>query len=473
MSVLIVCFSELQYHWPKFAPHSTATLWILSWLRCSGRFTANSFYTTLKLMIGIYIEQVFLGFGVNEPWAGYAAQAGLVFVILLLALVIRAIGKQFIRRVLGKIVTRTRTNWDDILYQKKVFDRMLPLLTWLVLSVFLPLVLSGDTVLELFLVRMVRSVLMALVITALGVWLEGLNAIYETLPASRVRPMKGYVQLVRIFLYGMAGIVLVTALLNISPVAILSGFGAASAVLLLVFRDTLLGLVSGVQLTSNDMVRLGDWIEMPKYGADGDVIDINLQTVKVRNWDMTITTIPIYALISDSFKNWRGMSESGGRRIMRNITIDAESVGFLSEKQIKEFESMELLGPYIRQKLQDIQANPGSSREQDLSRRHLSNLGTFRAYMELYLDTHPGINKDMIHMVRQLQSTSEGIPLQVYAFTRDKAWIAHEKVQADIFDHLFASVSRFGLRVYQHPSGGDIMDVAKVLGQRISKDSGD
>jgi miniconductance mechanosensitive channel len=250
--------------------------------------------------------------------------------------------------------------------------------------------------------------------------------------------------------------------MNVSPVAILSGFGAMSAVLLLVFKDTLLGLVSGVQLSSNDMVRLGDWIEMPKYGADGDVIDINLQTVKVRNWDMTITTIPIYALISDSFKNWRGMSESGGRRIMRSLLIDAASVGFLSPQQIQEFADSELLGPYIAEKLDELAKNPGCANEQDPSRRRLTNIGTFRAYMNLYIHRHPGINQEMIHMVRQLQPTPDGIPLQIYAFTRDKAWVVHETVQSDIMDHLLAVVPRFGLRIYQHPSGGDVREMARV-----------
>ncbi|TVR72721.1 MAG: mechanosensitive ion channel family protein [Spirochaetaceae bacterium] len=410
-----------------------------------------------------YVEQWLVSIGLGAVIADVAATGIMVAAVAVVALLIGVIARLVIRRVLGKIIALRPVPWMEILYNRKVFHRMVPLATWVVLAAVLPVVLDLDSAFGQFVLRMVRSIFTALIITAAGVWLDGFNAIYETNPASRQRPMKGYLQLVRIFLYGVAAIIVVTALLNMSPIAILSGFGAASAVLLLVFRDTLLGLVSGVQLSSNDMVRIGDWIEMPKYGADGDVVDINLQTVKVRNWDMTITTIPIYALISDSFKNWRGMSESGGRRISRSINIDAETIRFLTAEELETFGRSELLGPYITQKLTDIAARPGAQDEKDPARRRLTNLGTFRAYVNRYIEVHPGINQEMIHMVRQLHPTPEGIPLQVYAFTRDKAWIAYETVQADIFDHLLAVIERFGLRVYQHPSGADLLHVAQEL----------
>lgn len=414
-----------------------------------------------------YVERLLLTIGLGPAAAQVSAQISTVLVLLFIALATAGISRLVVRRILNRLIALRPVPWVEILYDRKVFHRMVPLVTWLVVTALLPVFLDLESALAQFALSLARSVLMALTVTAIGIWLEGFNAIYETSPASRQRPMKGYVQLVRIFLYAIAAIVLGTALLNISPIAILSGFGAASAVLLLVFRDTLLGLVSGVQLTTNDMVRIGDWIEMPKYGADGDVIDINLQTVKVRNWDMTITNIPIYALISDSFKNWRGMSESGGRRISRSINIDADSVRFLTPEEIEAFGRTELLGPYIAAKLADIAARPvpGNALDHpdDLSRRRLTNLGTFRAYMSRYIEAHPGINQNMIHMVRQLHPSPDGIPLQVYAFTRDKAWVAHESVQADIFDHLIAIVDRFGLRIYQHPSGADLLQLAREL----------
>ncbi len=414
-----------------------------------------------------FLESWINSFGVDGAVATIGARVVMAAAAVLLALLVGVISRFVIRRVLGRFLTMRSVPWVQILYERKTFHRMVPLVTWVVLVALLPAVLDLESPFTQFVLRVARSIVVALTVTAVGVWLDGFHAIYETTSVSRQRPMKGYLQLVRVFLYGIAGIIVVTALLNVSPVAILSGFGAASAVLLLVFRDTLLGLVSGVQLTSNDMVRIGDWIEMPKYGADGDVIDINLQTVKVRNWDMTITTIPIYALISDSFKNWRGMNESGGRRISRSINIDAESVRFLTAEEIDVFTRSELLGPYITTKLSDIATHPGSLDTNDIARRRLTNLGTFRAYVSRYLERHPGINQEMIHMVRQLHPTPDGIPLQVYAFTRDKGWIAHEMVQADIFDHLLAVVDRFGLRVYQHPSGANLMHVARELRSRI------
>lgn len=413
--------------------------------------------------MAIFLEQWLASIGLSDTAAGLGSRTILAAAVVIVAMLTSLIGRFVIRRILGRFIALNPLPWVRILYDRKVFHRMIPLVTWVIIAALLPVVLDLESPLSQFVLRIVRSVLVALTITAVGVWLDGFHTIYETTPMSRQRPMKGYLQLVRIFLYGVAGIIVITALLNVSPVAILSGFGAASAVLLLVFRDTLLGLVSGVQLTSNDMVRIGDWIEMPKYGADGDVIDINLQTVKVRNWDMTITTIPIYALISDSFKNWRGMNESGGRRISRSINIDAESIRFLTPEEIEAFSRSELLGPYMVAKIADIAARPGATAEEDVSRRRLTNLGTFRAYVSRYLEVHPGINQEMIHMVRQLHPTPDGIPLQVYAFTRDKAWIAHERVQADIFEHLLAVIGRFGLRVYQHPSGADVQQLTREL----------
>lgn len=404
-----------------------------------------------------------MSLGIVMPAALVVAQVLLSLAAIMLALLAGALARLMIRGLVGKVVARTKFDWDDILYKKKVFGRLAPLASWIVLALLSSLIFPLDTPFGAFLERTFGGIIIGLIILMVGHILDGANAIYETKPISKERPIKGYVQLVHIFLYIVAGIVLITAMLDVSPVAILSGFGAMSAVLLLVFKDTLLGLVSGVQISVNDMVKIGDWIEMPKYGADGDVIDISLQMVKVQNWDKTITTIPIYALISDSFKNWRGMTESGGRRIKRSINIDVSSVSFLSEEQIQAFLQMDVLARYMTEKLDSIQQLPGSASEKDLSRRRLTNIGTFRAYIDRYLKQHQGVNQKMTIMVRQLQPGAEGIPLEIYCFTASTRWVEYEGIQADIFDHLYAIVPSFGLRIYQQPSGRDIALAAGSL----------
>jgi miniconductance mechanosensitive channel len=243
---------------------------------------------------------------------------------------------------------------------------------------------------------------------------------------------------------------------------------------MLVFKDPIMGLVAGIQLSANDMLAVGDWLEMPKYGADGDVIDIGLTTVKVSNWDRTITTIPTYALISDSFKNWRGMSESGGRRIKRSINIDAGSVHFLNEDELARLHKAKLLGPYLDQKVSEIERY-NSELHADLTSlvngRRLTNLGTFRAYLNEYLRNHPQIHQGMTLMVRQMQPTPEGIPVEIYAFTNTTAWVAYEGIQSDLFDHILAVLPEFGLRVHQTPTGYDMRTLAETLALNTSHGS--
>ncbi len=266
-----------------------------------------------------------------------------------------------------------------------------------------------------------------------------------------------------------AGLVLiVTTILDKSPLGILSGIGALSAVLLLVFRDTILGLVAGVQLSSNAMIHIGDWIEMPKYGADGDVIDVTLQTVKVQNWDKTITTIPIYSLVSDSFKNWRGMSESGGRRIKRAISIDMRTVKFCTLEMIDRFKRYALIGDYVTRRQAEITAHNaerGLDETDLLSSRRMTNLGTFRAYIAAYLRSHPMINKEMTFLIRHLPPGPTGLPIEIYVFSADKVWANYEGIQADIFDHLLAVIPEFELEVFQQPSGSDIERLAEKFGR--------
>ena len=291
---------------------------------------------------------------------------------------------------------------------------------------------------------------------------------------SKRLPLRGLFQSIKLVASIFALIFAISLLIGKSPVILLSGLGAMTAVMMLVFKDPILGLVAGIQLSANNMLSVGDWLEMPNYGADGDVIDINLTTVKVRNWDRTITTVPTYALISDSFKNWRGMTESGGRRIMRAIFIDTTSVHFLDAEEIARLRKAELLTDYIEKRLAEIndynQAHHIDT-SSPVNGRRLTNLGTFRAYLTNYLKANPNIHTELIQMVRQLASGPNGIPLEIYAFTNKTAWVEYEGIQADIFDHIFAVLPEFGLRIYQNPTGHDMRRLAGNNGtQAISAD---
>jgi miniconductance mechanosensitive channel len=285
------------------------------------------------------------------------------------------------------------------------------------------------------------------------------NELYQRRPEARSRPIKGYLQLVKIVLWVGALVLVAATLMERSPVLLLSGLGAMAAVLMLVFKDTILALVASVQLTSNDMVRVGDWIEMPQLNVDGEVIDIALHTVKIQNWDNTIATIPTHRLISDSFKNWRGMQESGGRRIMRALYIDQGSIGFLAEAQYARLRRFALLAEHFERKRQEIESSdagrPAAARD-PVNGRRLTNIGVFRAYVQAYLEAHPQISKRMTLLVRQKQATPHGLPLEIYCFTTTTQWSAYEAIQSDVFDHLIAILPEFDLRIFQTPSGADV-----------------
>jgi miniconductance mechanosensitive channel len=288
---------------------------------------------------------------------------------------------------------------------------------------------------------------------ALSAMLDGVNQVYVRRPDAALRPIKGYLQVGKIIIYCAAAVLIVSALIGQSPLLLLSGLGALAAVLLLVFKDTILSLVASVQLTSNDMIRVGDWIEMPQQNADGDVIDIALHTVKVQNWDKTITTVPTYKLIAESFRNWRGMQESGGRRIKRALMIDQNSIRFLTDEEIEAARGFTVLRPYLDERAREIAAWNGERPAPD--RRRMTNIGVFRAYVDAYLRAHPGIAQDMTLMVRQLAPGPDGLPLEIYCFTATVAWVGYETTQADIFDHLLAVLRTFELRLFQQPTGLD------------------
>ncbi len=295
-------------------------------------------------------------------------------------------------------------------------------------------------------------------ILALDAFLNGSLAIYETYEISNKIPIKGFIQVFKIIIYFTSGVFIIAILLDKTPVYLFSSLGALTAVLMFIFKDAILGFVAGIQLTANQMVANGDWIEMPKYGADGDIIEIALTTVKVQNWDKTITTIPTYALITESFKNWRGMSESGGRRIKRSISLDMNTIQFCTEEMLDRFSKIQYISSYIeKQKIELKTYNQAEQVDHSslVNGRRMTNVGTFRAYVEAYLKNHPKINHEMTFLVRQLAPSEHGLPIEIYVFSKDKAWANYESIQADIFDHILAVIPEFDLQVFQDPSGRD------------------
>ena len=382
--------------------------------------------------------------------------------LLAFAAVIDLIVKHVVIRIVRAFAKRSSTTWDDALVAHNVFGRLVHVVPALIVFVGTPLIpdLPEGGV---QLIRNVAMGYMVLMLTlALTAMLSAANTIYETTPVAKDRPLKGFVQLVQIVIWIFGGVMIVSAVLDRSPLLLLSGFGAMTAILLLVFKDTILSLVASVQLTAQDMVRVGDWIEMPQFGADGDVVDVQLHTVKVQNWDKTITTIPTHRLITDSFRNWRGMSQSGTRRIKRSLHIDVSTIRMQTDEEIEHFTRFALLKDYIKNKEQELKDyNAGLATEVDeaVNRRRLTNIGTFRAYTYHYLKNHPKIDKDATLMVRQLGPGPEGLPLEIYCFTNTTVWAVYEGIQSDIFDHLLAIVPEFGLRLYQKPAGSDLANL--------------
>jgi miniconductance mechanosensitive channel len=370
-------------------------------------------------------------------------------------------------RVLVSVVRawarRTQTLWDDALVEAEVFGRLAHLPPAMVVYYGVQFVPDLHDTIEALIQRVAFSLLIVVAVRAVSAFLAAANDLYSADPNNRTRPIKGYLQVLKLGLYLVAGLLVVATLMDRSPLLFLSGIGAMTAVLLLVFRDTILSLVASVQLTGNDSIHVGDWIEMPAYGADGDVIDIALHTVKVQNWDKTITAIPTHALVSDAFKNWRGMSQSGGRRIKRSLFIDVSSVRFLDADEIEALGNWSLLRDYVAEKRTELDAwNQQAGRNTSLNAdiRRLTNIGTLRAYIERYLRAHPLIRKDMTLLVRQLQAADRGVPVEIYCFTNTTEWNAYEGIQADIFDHLLAVLPELGLRAYQSPAGADITSLA-------------
>ncbi len=363
-------------------------------------------------------------------------------------------------RATRRFAASTSTHWDDEIVKAGVFSRIAYIAPAFVVYYGMGFFQNFPEELVDGIRRLAVAVM--IVVSALGLssFLRAAEAIYNSHPEYRERPIKGYLQVVSIIIYLLAGLLVLAALMNRSPWIFVSGIGAMTAVLLLVFRDTILSLVASIQIASNDMIRVGDWIEMPDLGADGDVIEVALHTVKVQNWDKTITTIPTHRLINDSFKNWRGMSLSGGRRIKRSVSIDLQSVRFLSDEEISRFEKWSLLKDYVREKRGELsEANTAPEVDPFVTPdlRRLTNLGTFRAWIWATLRSHPQIHQTgHTLLVRQLAPGAQGVPIEIYCFANDTAWIQYEDIQADLFDRILAMVPEFGLKVFQEPAGSDL-----------------
>jgi miniconductance mechanosensitive channel len=390
--------------------------------------------------------------GVQPNIIEYIRLTTLLIVLAIIIIIIDLIAKRIILRAANKLFTISKNKWDDSLVQERVFDKLSQLfpallVSWTLNFVFVDfpnLIPLLHNTLEIYVVWIITKVMISF-FTAIEHYLS-------TLAKYKDKPIESYFQLAKLITYFISGIFIISVIIGKSPLYLLSAFGAMTAVALLIFKDTILGLVASIQISANDMVRVNDWLEMDKYGADGNVMSITLATVKVQNWDHTITTIPTYALVSDSFKNWRNMQDTGARRIKRFVYIRAKSVRFVNDTWLEKYKEFQILEPYIIQRQNEIEQynkTIQADKSKSVNGRNLTNIGVFRKYLELYLIDHSQINQNLTLMIRQLQSDQYGIPLEIYCFAKTTEWVTYEGVQSDIMDHVLASAESFGLEVYE------------------------
>jgi miniconductance mechanosensitive channel len=418
--------------------------------------------------ISVYISQL-------EAWLlslGISGQHMLTWriVILLIAITLISIIANFVAKkiiVVGatKLFHTTKNTWDDYLIKHKVFHKLSHLAPALIIQNTIHLVLFEQfPSATAFIEKLTYIYILIIWLVVCSSLLEVLHDLYLQTKASKSRPIKGYIQLVRIIIYIIGGVAVISILINKNPMNLIIGMGASAAIITLIFKDTILGFVASIQVSANNMVKPGDWIEMPSRNADGTVLEISLNTVKVQNWDRTISTIPTYCLVSESFTNWKGMEESDGRRIKRSIFIDMRSVRFCTPELIEKLKRIHYVRDYIESRSKEIEEY-NSKMSWDITMpvngRRLTNLGIFRKYLEAYLQHNPRINTNATCMVRQLQPTERGIPIEVYCFSAEKAWVVYEGVQADLFDHILSIVPEFELRMFQNPSGDDFQSILR------------
>jgi miniconductance mechanosensitive channel len=380
--------------------------------------------------------------------------------LLFVAFLANFVTRRYLISLLERLTAKSRVDWDNIVARHRVFHRLSHLIPLAIVYYGIGYIPNIDPVVYETIENIAIIMIVWTLLRSTDVFLDALAEIYDEHPVSRDRPIRGFLQLFKIFMYTVGGILILAIVLGQSPIVLLGGFGAMTAVLTLVFKDTILSMVASIQIAGNHMIRIGDWVEMPAYGADGDVIEIALHSVKIQNWDKTVTTVPTKAFISDWFRNWRYMSESGGRRIKRDLFIDQSTIGFLTREDVERFIQFGLLRDYLSEKEAEIsEANRLVDGEHPVNARRLTNVGTLRAYIYHYLRNHPRINQEMTLLVRQREPTPDGLPIQIYCFTSTTAWAEYEDIQSDIFDNLLAIVPEFGLRVFQHPSGTDVRDL--------------
>ncbi len=394
----------------------------------------------------------------SEKGAAYTKLSILSLVLIILCTISWFLAKRLIVGAINKALLRTRVTWDDVLVEKRVFDKLAHIVPAIVINYGAPYVFGDFPEMIPTVVLITDIYIIAIVVWSVNSVLTSITKILGDTKAFRDKPLSSYSQLAKIIVYLIGGVLIFSLLLGQSPLAFLGAMGAATAIILLIFKDAILGFVASIQMSVYDMIRVGDWVSMPKYDADGDVIAINLTTVMVQNWDKTITTIPSYAFISDSFKNWRGMSESGGRRIKRSILIKISSVKFCDPDMVERFSKIELIQDFVQQRQTEIDRYNEEKKVNKsvlINGRHMTNVGVFRRYAQAYLAAHPKVNQEMTAMVRQLEPTEHGLPIEIYCFSADKAWVNYEGIQADIFDHLLAAIPAFDLQVFEDPSGAD------------------
>lgn len=387
------------------------------------------------------------------PWLEMLSSLG---ILILVAFIANLIAKQVVVRGIRNLITRLKFSNSDVIAEHSVIRRISNIIPAIVIMNGIPSV-PHLSVKMITLVQMLSQAFIFFTLAlAISQFLTVFNVIYQRNPKSYNKPIKGYLQLVKLIIFVVCGLMILGTFLKKDVFTLLAGFGAMAAVLMLVFQNTILSLVASVQISSYDMVRIGDWIEMPTLNADGDVIDMSLHTVTVQNFDKTFTTIPTNRLVTDTFKNWRGMQEQGVRRIKRSIIIDQNSIHFISALELRKLKEFLLIDQYLSEKQNELKAfNQKYANDAENNQRRLTNLGTFRAYVEFYLKNHAGIATHQSLIIRQLQPTSEGLPLEIYAFTNTTAWTEYEAIQSDIFDHLLAILPEFGLKIFQIPSGND------------------
>ncbi|MCK4678515.1 MAG: mechanosensitive ion channel [Bacteroidales bacterium] len=410
----------------------------------------------------ILLKEWLISLGLSENTAIIFRDLSELIIAIIIGLIAYYVALKIILKLVSVFAKKTKSHWDDVLLEKKFFKRLTYLVPAYIYYLLFPIALNEYPELSNLVTNLLGIYMLIITVQVISSFLSAFEAIYQEYEFAKSKPIKGYLQVVKIIIYVIIGIVVISILIGKSPITLLAGMGAMSAVIMLIFKDSILGFVGGIQLSANDMLRTGDWISMPKYGADGTVTDIALTTVKVQNWDKTISTIPTYSLITDSFQNWRGMEESGGRRIKRSINLDMESVKFCTHEMLERFKKFQHVAEYVDMTEKEVQVYNKKFNIDDsvlVNGRRQTNIGVFRAYLRGYLHHHEKISDTMTFLIRQLQLTERGLPIQVYVFSKVQAWADYEDIQSDIFDHILAIIPAFDLRIFQNPTGSDFREL--------------